>query len=73
MIAPICVLCSNRLGKAVFYKVIRNGVEVRYGYYYGYFKADLWECPECGHQIIMGYSDTEILDDKPVEFDWGER
>jgi len=73
MLRPICVECSNKLGKAVFFEPKRNGVEVRFGYYYGYFTADLWECPECGHQMIMGYSDAEVLSSKPVEFDWGQR
>ena len=70
---PICVECSNEEGKAVFLKPVRNGVRVRFGQHYGYFLADLWKCPRCGKQIIMGFGQHEVLSDKPVEFDWGER
>ena len=68
----LCKKCSDRLGKAVFYKCVRLGVKVRYGYYNGCFRADLWECPVCGHQIVTGFSSQEDLDGVP-DYDYREQ
>ena len=30
--------------------------------------ADLWECPDCGHQIIAGYGKTHISEHYQPDF-----
>ncbi len=63
------ILCA-KCGKMM--KVIKNGVTVRYGLYQGYFRADLYECPQCGIQVISGLSDEIFDPDKEVDYDFSE-
>jgi|WetSurMetagenome_2_1015567.scaffolds.fasta_scaffold01396_22 hypothetical protein len=50
---PLCVKCQ------VEFKPERNDVVVDvldgHGKSYQLWCADLWECPQCGNQIITGY------------------
>lgn len=71
MFRPICKNCSDENGRAVFMRVVRVGIKVRFGYYNGYFHADLYQCPVCGHEIIMGFGNTEVFDGVP-DYDYGE-
>ena len=51
-------------------RVKKNGVTLRYGYYAGYFRADLYECPKCGKQVITELG-TEIFDtEAEVDYDF---
>jgi len=73
MVKMICVDCSESEGRAIFMKLKKSGVKIRYGYYGGYFRADLWECPRCRVQIITGFGDTEVFDpDAEVDYDFSE-
>jgi len=49
----ICVSCNSRM------RPEKNGVCVKYSAN-GVQHGDLWECPECGYQIIMGLA-SEVL------------
>ena len=55
----------------VLLKCKKNGVTVRYGYYSGHFHADLYECPECGKQIITGFAESECFGDCKIDYDFG--
>ena len=62
----ICAKCGSIL------KCKKNGVTVRYGYYAGYFRGDLYYCPNCGYEIITGLS-KEIFDPEfNPEYDFSE-
>lgn len=52
---PICVPCMT------FYKPRQNGVIVQAGTEYLY-AADLYECPECGVQMITGFSAQPVAE-----------
>ena len=70
----ICVDCSVREEKVVFLVLKKAGVKVKYGQYEGYFRADLWECPMCGCQVIAGFGDAEVFDpDARVDYDFSEK
>ena len=59
-----CVKCGKMM------RVKKTGVTVRYGRYEGYFRADLWECPECGCGVVTGLGE-EILDfGKEVDYEF---
>ena len=49
----VCLRCKKP------YKVEKNGVIVhahaKIGYYYS-IETDKWKCPECGHEIIVGFA-----------------
>ena len=69
----ICVECSEKEGKAVFLRVVKNGIKLRYGYYLGYHLADLYQCPKCGRKFISGIADAEVFDpDAEVDFNFSE-
>jgi len=53
---PICVACSRAFEMIVRFEPKKNGIIVPYGLN-GARHADLWECPECHHQIVMGFGD----------------
>ena len=56
---PICVNCNLEL------RVKKNSVGVETMTTDGpcqYFHADLWECPECGLQIISGFGAKPIVE-----------
>ncbi len=71
MFRPICKNCSDEEGRAVFMRVVMNGVKVRFGQYNGYFYADLYQCPVCEHEIIECFGDAEVFDGVP-DYDYGE-
>jgi len=51
----ICVKCGNE------YRCKKNGVSIEYnrnGAAVYYRSADLYQCPSCGHEIILGIADT---------------
>jgi len=58
----VCVKCSLEEGKAVRMRVKRTGVTFRTEEYIGYFRADLFECPECGAQVLAN-AGSEIVDE----------
>jgi len=63
----ICAKCGSIL------KCKKNGVTVRYGYHQGYFRGDLFYCPNCGYEVIAGLG-SEIFDpDYEVDYDFSER
>ena len=63
----MCVDCGEMM------MVKRTGVKVRYGYYRGYFHADLYVCPKCGKEVITGFGSKEVYDPKvEVDYDFGE-
>lgn len=35
---------------------------------YRIWNADLWECPDCGHQVILGYGTNHISEHYEPEF-----
>lgn len=53
---PYCVKCKCRM----FPK--KNGVTLQYTKD-TYQRGDLWECPECGHQIVVGFGCSMIMRD----------
>ncbi len=70
---PACLDCSTKKGKIVFLTPEKNGVTVRFGFYAGYHKADLWVCPECNKKVLMGWS-AEIFDpDFKPDYNFSER
>lgn len=63
----LCAGCGSEL------RVVRNGVKVRYGYYSGYFNADLLECPNCKYRVLANFG-SEIFDpEAEADFDFSER
>ena len=54
------ILCPKHLK---VFQAERNGVTVRYGYYAGYFHADIMRCPveDCDMRVITGLGE-EIFD-----------
>ena len=46
----ICVKCNKE------YYCKRNGVTIRFKNTHTYKQADLFQCPECGHKIVSGFS-----------------
>ncbi len=50
---PICVSCNER------YSCKRNGVTVAYTSE-SIQAADLWECPSCHYQIVIGFSQKNL-------------
>jgi hypothetical protein len=55
---PVCVQCSNKLGKVIRMYVKNNGVFIPYGVDLAQV-GDLLVCPVCHIEIIQGFS--EIL------------
>jgi hypothetical protein len=55
---PVCVTCSNKIGKVVRLCVKRNGVFIPYGHALAQV-GDLLACPVCHTEIVHGY---DILD-----------
>jgi DNA-directed RNA polymerase subunit RPC12/RpoP len=35
---------------------------------YKVWNADLWECPDCGHQVILGYGMHEVAEHFEPDF-----
>jgi len=60
----MCEKCGESM------RVAKNGVKVRYGYYRGYFHADLYECPICGAKVISGFSSEIYEPDAEVDYDF---
>ena len=61
-----CVKCGKIM------KVKKMGVTLRYGYYAGYFRGDLYKCPNCGHEVITGLG-SEIFDPEyKVDYDFSK-
>ena len=51
-------------------EVKKNGVVVRMRNYLGYFRADLYECPICGKQVLTNFG-SEFFDyDGYIDFDF---
>lgn len=65
----MCVKCSLEAGSAVFYKLTKMGVTVRYGYHRGKFRADLWECPSCHNRVIRGFGAEYFDMNDDVDYD----
>lgn len=62
----VCPDCGEHM------EVKKNGVVVKLKGYNGYFKADLWECPVCGKEVLAGFS-SEFFDyDGRVDYDFTE-
>ena len=36
---------------------------------YKLWQADLWECPDCGHQVILGYGQSHWAEHYEPDFD----
>jgi hypothetical protein len=51
---PVCVTCSNKIGKVVRLCVKRNGVFIPYGHDAAQV-GDLLACPVCHTEIVHGY------------------
>ena len=60
----LCAKCGEVL------ECKKNGVKVRYGYYSGYFHADLFECPKCGYKVLTGFSEEIFDPEAAVDFDF---
>jgi len=61
----MCAQCGT------FLKVKQMGIKVRYGYYSGFFYADLYYCPNCGIEVISGFAEQEIFDpEAAVDYDF---
>lgn len=67
MSVMICAKCGGIL------KCKRNGVTVRYGYYAGYFRGDLYCCQNCGYEVITGLSNEIYEPNYEVDYDFSER
>jgi len=66
MVLIICVNCGDQM------KVKKMGVTVRFEYYAGYFRGDLYYCPKCGYEVISGLG-AEIFDPYyKVDYDFGK-
>jgi len=52
--------------------VVKNGVVVRMGGYSGYFKADLFQCPKCGKQILAGFGSEFFEYSGKVDYNFKE-
>ena len=52
---PICYPCSESTGHMVRFKPLKNGVVIPYAAFGSCRMADVWECRECGHKMIMGF------------------
>ena len=48
----------------------KNGVVVKMKYYAGYFRADLYECPKCGKQVLTGFGSEYFNHEGDVDFDF---
>lgn len=67
---PICMTCKK------FYRPKKNGVVVEEGMPIGYptmgvstkwesyklWRGDLWECHQCGHQIVVGFGNIPMAE-----------
>lgn len=62
---PICVECSKNTGKVTRFYPEKNGVIVPYGSG-GCVHADLYECPECHRQIVIGFAQSPIGGHEPI-------
>ena len=54
---PVCVGCTKAKGYVVRFRNKTDGVYVPYAS--TYITGDLLECPECGAQMIEGFTDPE--------------
>lgn len=62
----ICVACEKEM------RWLKNGVVVEEhkedGSAYKIWVADLWGCPKCGHQCLLGFSDHPICHHHQPEY-----
>lgn len=62
----ICVPCNTRM------ECKKNGVYNSYAET-GAQAADLWECPNCGHQIMEGFSAEASYAEPGKDWVWEKR
>ena len=62
----ICVPCQKEMQR------VKNGVVVEEhredGSAYKIWHADLWGCPKCGYQCILGFGDRPIAHHHSMEY-----
>ena len=62
----ICPECGEIM------QVKKNGVVVKMKNYSGFFRADLFQCPKCGKQILAGFGSEYFDHEGKVDFDFRE-
>ena len=59
---PICVKCQTSM------RCEKNGVRVKYSVQEAQ-NGDLYQCPTCGNQIIVGFG-VKYIDHHPEKYDY---
>ena len=68
----VCHACANC---QTFFRPRKNSITVLETYDdgerpYKVWQADLWECPDCGTQLITGYGSRAISEQHEDDFDY---
>jgi DNA-directed RNA polymerase subunit RPC12/RpoP len=64
---PICVPCAREM--SIEKNGFRVGILKSCGHYHQTINGDLWECPNCGARIVVGFGSPYYKPDEPTDME----